>query len=563
MSESIAATQSIHVEWGYTPPSQPAVSAFTLYQEGGAVCQTADATATAMDCSVELHNEPTTFTLTARFADGTESPHSAPFSFSPSESAEQGGSNTVATSPLAVITTSVAAGECPLSVSFDGIDSVASLGSTLVNYSWNFGEDSTGEESTGEGEVVTHVYSEPGTYTVTLTVTDSAGKKSSITTPVVAREADATAANVSAVSKVVETGISTTSSGTVAVNNSITPTTGVHLEVGEILATDEWAQVSFDEPYSQPIVVAGPPQSSEAEPCTVRIRNVTSGGFEIRLVEWPGQDGEHVAEKVSYLALEQGISRLADGTVVMAGMFASSTSWQKVNFSQSWSENPVILTSITTNNNDEAVAGRVIPGTSSFAYLLQAGEGTDKATVRAETVHYVALEPGVGRQGFLQYEARANGVSVDNGWKSVDFTTSFLQAPMLFAGLQSYAGSDTAALRTSAVKRSQFQIKVEEEQSLNNEVAHPAEEVCYLAIAPTGPARLATFSWDFDAMEDEQVEGFKVLADGEEICATDDPSARSLSCTIVEPSSATSFTVLAVMGEDEESAASNAITYSP
>ncbi len=563
VSESFAATQSIHVEWGYTPPSQPAVSGYTLYQEGESVCQTADASATAMDCSVELQNETTTFTLTARFADGTESPHSAPFSFSPSDSTGQDGDNAVDSSPLAVISASVAAGECPLSVSFDGIDSVASSGTRLVNYSWNFGEDSTDEESSGEGEVVTHVYSVPGTYTVTLTVTDSSGKKSSITTPVVARESDGTAVDGSTVSNDVETDISTANLGIVVLDNIILPTTSVHLEVGEVLAAGEWVRVSFDEPYSHPIVVAGPPQSSEAEPCTVKIRNVTSEGFEIRLREWPGQDGEHVAEKVSYLAIEQGTSVLADGTVVVAGMFTGSTNWQKINFSQSWSKIPVILTSITSAHNDEAVTGRGVPGTSSFAYLLQAGEGTKQATVQAETVHYVALEPGTGSQDSWQYEVRTKGVLVTDSWKTVDFTTNFLQAPMLFAGMQSFVSADTAALRTSAVKRSQFQVKVEEEQSADDEVSHPAEKIGYLAIAPTGPARLATFSWDFDSAADEQVEGFKILADGEEICATDDPSARSLSCTIVEPSTGTSFTVAAVMVEDEESAASNAISYSP
>ena len=74
-----ATTRSIHVEWGYTPPSTPAVTGFKLYQEGANVCQTQEPSATAMDCTVTLTADTTNFTLTATFSDGTESPHSSPF----------------------------------------------------------------------------------------------------------------------------------------------------------------------------------------------------------------------------------------------------------------------------------------------------------------------------------------------------------------------------------------------------------------------------------------------------------------------------------------------------
>ncbi len=74
---------SIHVEWGYTPPTEPAVSGFKLYQEGVYTCQTTNPNATAMDCDVTLTKPTTDYTLTAAFIDGTESPHSSPYAFTP------------------------------------------------------------------------------------------------------------------------------------------------------------------------------------------------------------------------------------------------------------------------------------------------------------------------------------------------------------------------------------------------------------------------------------------------------------------------------------------------
>ena len=71
--------QSIHVEWGYTPPSAPAVTGFKLYQEGAHVCQWPGETVTSGDCDAPITKVSTGFTLTAVFNDGTESPHSAVF----------------------------------------------------------------------------------------------------------------------------------------------------------------------------------------------------------------------------------------------------------------------------------------------------------------------------------------------------------------------------------------------------------------------------------------------------------------------------------------------------
>lgn len=82
LSALASAATSIHVEWGYSPPSTPAVTGFKLYQEGNLACQTENPTATAMDCEVTLTAATTNFTLTATFSDNSESPQSAPFSFS-------------------------------------------------------------------------------------------------------------------------------------------------------------------------------------------------------------------------------------------------------------------------------------------------------------------------------------------------------------------------------------------------------------------------------------------------------------------------------------------------
>jgi hypothetical protein len=77
-----AYTANIKVEWlPYAAPSFPALSGFKLYKEGVYVCQTLVPTAVTMDCTVEITKPSTNFTLTAAFADNTESLHSAAYAF--------------------------------------------------------------------------------------------------------------------------------------------------------------------------------------------------------------------------------------------------------------------------------------------------------------------------------------------------------------------------------------------------------------------------------------------------------------------------------------------------
>ena len=73
--------RTITVEWQYTPPVEPAVDGFQLYNGTAEVCRFEGESARAGMCDVLVSSPTTAFTLTATFEDGTESPHSAPFDF--------------------------------------------------------------------------------------------------------------------------------------------------------------------------------------------------------------------------------------------------------------------------------------------------------------------------------------------------------------------------------------------------------------------------------------------------------------------------------------------------
>jgi len=68
--------RNLTVEWGYEPPADMSHTGFKLYQDGAAVCTWATAIVRIGSCDVVLIKKTTSFTLTATFADGGESPHS-------------------------------------------------------------------------------------------------------------------------------------------------------------------------------------------------------------------------------------------------------------------------------------------------------------------------------------------------------------------------------------------------------------------------------------------------------------------------------------------------------
>ncbi|MFA6917920.1 MAG: PKD domain-containing protein [Candidatus Gracilibacteria bacterium] len=84
------------------------------------------------------------------------------------------------TDPALPAQATVLEGKIPFVVAFDASDTTDS-DSNIVDYKWDFNGDGTDD---GYGQKTSHTYNEEGTYTVTLTVVDADGNKSTATTVV-------------------------------------------------------------------------------------------------------------------------------------------------------------------------------------------------------------------------------------------------------------------------------------------------------------------------------------------------------------------------------------------
>jgi PKD repeat protein len=82
--------------------------------------------------------------------------------------------------PVAGLVISPSSGAAPLDVTASGSTSTDPDG-TIASYAWDFGDGGS-----GSGVQVQHSFTNPGEYTVTLTVTDDGGKKATATGKVLA-----------------------------------------------------------------------------------------------------------------------------------------------------------------------------------------------------------------------------------------------------------------------------------------------------------------------------------------------------------------------------------------
>ncbi len=457
--------------------------------------------------------------------------------------------------PSAVISSSTAAGESPLTVTFDGSASTAT-NATITSYDWDFGDGAKGTTKT-----TSHVFTVAGTYNTKLIVTDSLGLTSSQTTPVIVTPAttenqlpiasfsatptqgpypltvsfDASSSNdedgniathlwnfgdgSKGTGKTVQH--TYTSSAIFTATLQVTDDLGansqptsktivaeepedeiaLNYEIGGLGLTDEWVRINFENTFNNPAVFLSPPTNNDTEAVITRLRNLDKLGFEVRLQEWDYLDGKHTQETVNYLAIEQGQTILPDGTLIDVGIFNGSSKTQTISFNQSFASPPVVLTTIVSENEKDAVTGRISNvTTTSFAYLFQEQETTKKTHV-AESVAYLAWSTGSGSVDNIQFSALTPTTAVTPNVTTVPFENPFQSTPFLFTEQQTMNGGDTTALRIQKLTNENVELFLQEEQSKDSELAHKDETIGYIAISSTASeaevlGRLITLSWE-------------------------------------------------------------------
>ncbi|MGK7958520.1 MAG: S8 family serine peptidase [Crocosphaera sp.] len=268
-------------------------------------------------------------------------------------------------------------------------------------------------------------------------------------------------------------------------------------EIGQITDFNHQSQtIVLDNNFINPVIFAQPLSRKSADPSTVRITNIQSDRFsaylqETTLIKGKKHSGAHTRESFSFLVFEQGVWELADGTIIEVGNINTNATtrsdWQNITFTHDFTDAPVVLTQVQTQNDATFVRTRQKNTTENgFQVALEEEETYLHTGHGSETIAWLAISPGQGNWDGNTFIAGNTGDRVTHKWRTLNFGNTFKDAPKFLGNIATYDGADSSGLRYQKLTNRRVQVMIEEDTSKDNETKHTTENVNFLAIEATG-----------------------------------------------------------------------------
>ncbi|ACB49590.1 hypothetical protein cce_0239 [Crocosphaera subtropica ATCC 51142] len=268
-------------------------------------------------------------------------------------------------------------------------------------------------------------------------------------------------------------------------------------EIGEVTNLNHESQTIFlDHNFINPVIFAQPLSRNGADPSTIRITDIQSNSFSVQLQETTlingnSHSGHHTTETFSFLVIEQGIWELSDGSILEVGNVTTdrttTSSWETINFNHNFTNTPVILTQVQTDNDATFVRTRQNNATNNgFEVALEEEEAFKNSGHGSETIAWLAISSGQGNWDGNGFIAGNTGNQVTHNWHTIDFGNNFINAPKFLGNIATYDGPDSSGLRYQNLTNGNVQIMVEEDTSNDSETNHTTEDINFFAIEGSG-----------------------------------------------------------------------------
>ena len=290
-----------------------------------------------------------------------------------------------------------------------------------------------------------------------------------------------------------------------------------HIEAGQVTTIDTnvsavFTSVAFQEPFDVVPIVVSTPSTEGTSPADLRIRNVTTTGFEVAAIEPPGEDGPHNSMTIDYIAIEPGVTTLPNGTVIAAGFHSTSSTstgtgtdgpdtFDTVPFGVTLSAAPGVVANIqTTNNEDNAIPrefsqpfmsiGAQLSTTTSVQLTLDRSETTNFGTVSVdETIGWIAFPNGstgtlTDTSGAeIGWDARITPDNITGNCVSNTFSAISWPNARVVGTKEGRDGSDGGWLRRCSITNTTVAFEIEEDMTLNDEQNHTSENASILSFS--------------------------------------------------------------------------------
>ncbi len=274
-----------------------------------------------------------------------------------------------------------------------------------------------------------------------------------------------------------------------------------------------FTSVNFTNAFQSTPLIFALPTTAGADPASLRLRNITTTGFQISQMEPQGESGAHPSMTVDYLAITPGTHTFPNGsTVLEAGSINSSayqgrnttgTSYTTLAFSNIFTANPALLLNVQTTNSEPGInpdnvsapwleatveSGSITTGSVRIA--MERAE-TSNGSVSSESIAYLAAETSIddtiisngGNSITLKTMTTPDNIQgFDNGCFNNNYNgAAFSSTPYVIAQQISRDGSDGGWLRRCNINNAQIGLTVDEDRADDSERSHTTEMAAIFA----------------------------------------------------------------------------------
>jgi hypothetical protein len=250
--------------------------------------------------------------------------------------------------------------------------------------------------------------------------------------------------------------------------------------------TNLWKYVKFPVNFSvKPLVFSQVITENEADAVTIRLRNISTEGFELRLQEQESSNGIHAGEEVAWMAIEPGA--LNDATKLQAGLITNVTHVAKLqNFSLPFASTPALVTTMQTFKDSNPASMRISSLNLNSVQVLAEEERSADAemTHNNEDAAYLAVKPGNIYDTENSFVAEAGVVTLTSGWTTINLNRKYNKPVVIFGGLP--ADGIPATIRVKNLTGSNFQVRIQNWDYLSS--THGNLVASYLVVEGSVPA---------------------------------------------------------------------------
>ena len=174
---------------------------------------------------------------------------------------------------------------------------------------------------------------------------------------------------------------------------------------------------------------------------------------------------------------KQNYSAVFDTVIGEARTFILNSSVKTINFLRTYSQSPVVIASLNSENEvDQAFVRITSVTTSGFDAFIQESIALDGTHV-FENASYIALLPGEWLVGGRYLEVGTG--SVDSNYATLTFTNVFSSKPIVLSQILTNNEADPAKTRQNNILTGGFDVKIEETDTVDT--PHTFETVGYVA----------------------------------------------------------------------------------